>query len=252
MVRVLDQDPGLGHHLRGRALEFARAAAIAPMTALEPGLTTFSIAEPAIPGHLGMLVLNGLLARRVAFGEIGSAEFLGPGDLLRPWSRQGKPSEVVQLHWQVLVSTQLAVLDREFADRVRPWPELTGALLDRAVERTDFQVLQSALRQAKRVEDRVLLALWHFAGRWGDASAASRSVRLPNITGELLAQIVGARRQSVSSALGQLQDRGVLRRREDGSWVIPRRPPQLDYVQTGRRVTDRPPPPIQEVLAAPQ
>jgi hypothetical protein len=241
MVRVLDEDPELGRHLSARALALASSAAIAPLLSLDEGPTSFLINEPDTHAHLGLLVLEGLIARHLSFGQIGSNEFLGPGDLLRPWARGGNRREVVHVRWEVLAPTRLAALDQDFANRVRAWPEIAAALLDRAAERSDSQALQAALRQAKRVEDRVLLALWHFAGRWGQIGPEGRIVTLPNITGEVLARFVGARRQSVSTALGQLTDSGAIKRRPDRSLVLPHEPPQLESIEPGRRATDRKP-----------
>ena len=47
------------------------------------------------------------------------------------------------------------------------------------------------------------------------------------VTGEVLANIVGARRQSGSTALTALSNRGAIQRRLDGSWLIREKPPQL-------------------------
>jgi CRP-like cAMP-binding protein len=246
MVRLLDEDPELGRHLSGSALTLASSAAIAPLLRIDSGSATFPIDEPATHAHLGLLVLDGLLVRRVSFGQIGAIEFLGPGDLLRPWVRRHDASETAQVRWDILAPVRLACLDNDFARRVRAWPELAAGLLDRAAERHDSQVLQAALHQAKLVEDRVLLALWHFAGRWGQIGLQGRIVSIPNITGEGLACFVGARRQSVSSALGKLIERGALQRRDDGSLLLPHEPPQLTDITAGRRATDRTPQTLHE------
>ena len=200
MVRVLDEDPELGRYLTGRALELASSAAVAPLLRVARGPTSFLIDESATHAHFGLLVLDGLIARHLSFGQIGASEFLGPGDLLRPWLNRGEGTEVVHVTWEALGVSRLAALDQDFANRTRAWPEIATALLDRAAERSDSQALQAALHQTRRVEDRVLLALWHFAGRWGRVGPDGRVVSLPGVTGELLARFVGARRQSVSTA----------------------------------------------------
>jgi CRP/FNR family transcriptional regulator, cyclic AMP receptor protein len=241
MVRVLDEDPDLGRYLSGRALELASSAAVAPLLRVAVGPTTFLIDESATHAHLGLLVLDGLIARHVSFGQIGANDFLGPGDLLRPWLNRGDSAEVMQVTWEALGPSRLAALDQDFANRTRAWPEIATALLDRAAERCDSQALQAALHQTRRVEDRVLLALWHFAGRWGQVGPEGRIVSLRNITRELLARFVGARRQSVSTAIGQLAAAGTIRRLPDGSLVLPREPPQLERMAPGRRATDRKP-----------
>jgi CRP-like cAMP-binding protein len=241
MVRVLERDPELGRDLSPRALKLASAAAVAPLLRRDQGATSFLIDEPETHAHLGLLMLDGMIVRHVSFGQLGASEFLGPGDLLRPWGHRGTRREIAEVSWEALVPTRLAALDQEFAHRVSDWPEITAALLDRAADRSDSQALQAALHQAKRVEDRVLLALWHFAGRWGQTGPEGRTVALEHITGELLARFVGSRRQSVSTALGQLTDCGAIRRRADGALTLPDEPPQLKTIAPGRRATDRKP-----------
>jgi CRP/FNR family transcriptional regulator, cyclic AMP receptor protein len=237
MVPVLDEDPGLGSHLSARALTSARHAAIAPLLELDPGPAHFRIEGPATRGHLGLLVIHGLLARFVSHGSLGSTEFVGPGDAVRPWIVPAHAPDV-RVRWEALTSARVAVLDRGFADRVRPWPEITAVLLDRSSSRIQSQLMQAAIRQAKRVEDRVLLALWLFAGRWGQVGAESRTLTLP-VTGKVLAQIVGARRQSVSTALGALQTRGAVERLGQSTWRITQAPRELRTIEPGRRDSDR-------------
>jgi CRP/FNR family transcriptional regulator, cyclic AMP receptor protein len=238
MVRVLELDPDLGRHLSTEARLTATASAVAPLITLGVGPTSFLIEDSARHSHLGLLVLDGLVGVHLNFGQIGTTDFLGPGDLLRPWVDRGAAAELAQVSIEILAPAQLAALDHDFARRIRPWPELAAALLDRAAQRSDAQSLRAALYQAKRVEDRVLLALWHFAGRWGHVAPEGRVVNLQKISGELLARFVGARRQSVSTALSRLVACGAITRRADGTFVLARQPPELDEVLRGRRATD--------------
>jgi CRP/FNR family cyclic AMP-dependent transcriptional regulator len=239
MVHVLDEDPELGRDLSATAVVAASAAAIAPLRRLARGIQPLLIDERATHGHFGLLLLDGLIARRVTFDHIGSTELVGPGDFIHPW-RMPENVEREAVRWDVLTPTRLAVLDRAFAIRVAPWPELTAALMDRRVDQAYSQLVLSALRQAKRVDERLLLALWHFALRWGRVGPEGRIVHLPNVTAEILAQIVGARRQSVSTSLAKLRRDGTVQRRPDGSWLIPNEPPQLEHRQPRTTPTDEP------------
>lgn len=47
------------------------------------------------------------------------------------------------------------------------------------------------------------------------------------LTHETLSLLVGARRPSVTTALGALADRSALERRENGEWVLHGSPPAL-------------------------
>ena len=73
------------------------------------------------------------------------------------------------------------------------------------------------------VEVRLLIVLWHFADRWGRMSTAGVKLPLPLSHG-LLAGIVGARRPTVSTALGALRDQGLVERTE-GGWLLRGDPP---------------------------
>ena len=226
VVSVLEEDPELGRALPPAARESALTAALARVLSLDPAVRPLLTAEPPPRAHLGYLVLDGLVTVHVRFGAIWSTEFLGPSDVLRPWAMSARV-EVAEAWWETLTPTRLAVLDRDFAHRVHAWPEFTAALFDRYTERLASQLLQSALRKARRVEDRIWVALWHFAARWGRVCPDGRLVELPKVTGEVLANIVGARRQSVSTALSTLSNRGAIQRRLDGGWLIREKPPQL-------------------------
>src|ERR687895_154822 len=71
--------------------------------------------------HLGLLVLEGLVLRRVTLGERKGAELLGAGDLLQPWVRQ-MPYDTLDAEpgWEVLERARLAILDRRVAAPVLP------------------------------------------------------------------------------------------------------------------------------------
>jgi CRP-like cAMP-binding protein len=227
MVRVLDADPGLAGALPRLELDRARALAVARVLHFSRGIHPRLLGSGTARGHLGLLVLDGLIARHLCFGEIAAPELLGPGDLLRPWVRTTTAGELTEVRWQMLTEVRVASLSQEFAARIAPWPELAAALLDRIAQRADSQVLLAALRQARRVDTRVLLALWYLSGRWGEPEGSGRRLSIRRLTGETLARMVGGRRQSVSTALGQLADRGAIRRNHDGTLTILAPPREL-------------------------
>jgi CRP-like cAMP-binding protein len=81
-----------------------------------------------------------------------------------------------------------------------------------------------AVASVPRIEERVLLALWHFAERWGRVTADGVRLDL-NLTHAVLAEVVAAQRPSVSTALGRLQERGLLSRPGSSSWLLHGEPP---------------------------
>jgi CRP/FNR family cyclic AMP-dependent transcriptional regulator len=82
VVRLLDEDPDLAETMRAEEREVAARALVVRVATAEPGEL-----EPPAPdlSALGLLVLDGLLVRRLHLGAMPFAELLGPGDVLRPW-----------------------------------------------------------------------------------------------------------------------------------------------------------------------
>jgi DNA-binding IclR family transcriptional regulator len=70
----------------------------------------------------------------------------------------------------------------------------------------------------------VHLLLWHLADRFRRSHPEGVVLPLP-LSHELLAQLVGAQRPSVSRALKELERAGVVARRPDGSWWLGGEPP---------------------------
>jgi len=66
--------------------------------------------------------------------------------------------------------------------------------------------------------------MWHFADRWGRMTRDGARVHLP-ITHSVLASVVGARRPSVTTALGRLEAQGMIERLGDGEWLLRGAPP---------------------------
>jgi CRP/FNR family cyclic AMP-dependent transcriptional regulator len=160
------------------------------------------------PG-LGLLVLDGVIAVEVHVMDRTATELVGAGDLLQPWEESEDDLIPRECSWHVLAPARLAVLDAPFAERVRPWPQLTYALLRRSARRARDLGVQRAITSHPRLEVRLALMLWHLATRWGRVEPGGIHLTLP-LTHRLLGQLVGAERPSVSHALARLVDGGLL------------------------------------------
>jgi hypothetical protein len=219
MIAVLDADSGLGADLDPADLDAARREALAPLMSLRVGPWSCDPDRAKAHGHLGLLVLDGLLTRRERIGELHYTELLGIGDVLRPWSAEAHSSLLTVATWEVLVPTHIAVLNRDFALRARPWPEITATLLDRAVMRSRSLGVMLTIHRAIRVEERLRLMLWHLADRWGHVTPEGTVLPIP-LTHENLGYLIGARRSPVTVAVGNLKREGALRRGPKGSWIL--------------------------------
>jgi CRP/FNR family transcriptional regulator, cyclic AMP receptor protein len=173
----------------------------------------------------GLLVLEGLLAREVRVGAQVAMELLGPTDTLRPWVRMGADSSIgVESSWTVHDGAMLGVLDTQFMRRAAESPRVLSLLMDRLVLRTRWLVLQIAICTLRGVDQRLLMTFWHLADRWGRVTSEGVTLALP-LTHHLLAQVVGARRPTVSTALASLRGRGLVERTADGLWLLKGAPP---------------------------
>jgi CRP/FNR family cyclic AMP-dependent transcriptional regulator len=206
---VLDEDADLADEFDIRSRIAVRQLATARVLHAEVGehdLTPWFDAGGSGPG---LLILDGVVAVETRVGERTALELIGAGDLLQlPFQRADDLLERRE-EWRVLRATRLALLDAEFAERVRPWPKIAQALLRRAGQRiADVDALRAIACQP-RLEVRLVLLLWHLAARWGRVEPAGIRVALP-LTHRLLGQLAGAERPSISHALACLADAGLI------------------------------------------
>lgn len=224
-MRVLDEDPDLGRQLVGKdRREEAHRACLAESKRV-PGGTWQPRAEsePAGPGF-GLLVMRGLLARRVGRDGRFGAELLGPGDLLRPWDEPGAVSIMpFSAEWKVIQPVRVALLDDRFAARAAAFPEIASELLARTMHRSRQLAVTMAIARNPKVETRVEMLLWVLAERWATVRADGVALSLP-LTHELLADLSAASRPTVTAALSSLAKRGRLSREGD-LWLLLGKPP---------------------------
>jgi CRP-like cAMP-binding protein len=223
-VKVLDEDPELGEGLDQARFTAATAQARAATIGLGQGEWNPQRWPASLRVGLGLLVLDGLLLRRVGFDGRFGAELLAGGDLLRPWQREDAVASVPRSSgWRVLRRCRIAVLDLDFAKRISPYPEMHGALLGRMLRRSRYLAINMAIVHQPKVETRVHMVLWHLADRWGTVhpDGVLLSVKL---THTILSELVAAQRPTVSAALGLLERDGQITKTDDG-WILHGIPP---------------------------
>jgi|1186.fasta_scaffold22511_2 CRP/FNR family cyclic AMP-dependent transcriptional regulator len=223
---LLKLDTELADRLPAATMEAAAPFAVAPTEWLEAGeWEPPQPAEHERAGHLGLLVIDGFIARRVLVLERPVTELLGPGDLVIPWEPDRTEPFDAGATWEVLDPARIAVLDRRFTGLLGRWPELTAALMGRAVSRSRAATLTLAISQVVGIELRLLVLLWHVAERWGAPDGDGATVLPVRLTHELLASLISAQRPTVTRALGQLAQEHHVSRRGDGLLVVHGEPP---------------------------
>jgi CRP/FNR family transcriptional regulator, cyclic AMP receptor protein len=214
-VRLLDADPGLGEGLPPELELQARDELIAEILVVGKGDWEPPEAEPA--GHLGYLVLDGLLIREVTVGKSRSVELLNVGDLLRPW--QEDPSSYSTSRWAALEDVKLAVLGPDVAERLAQYPQLASLLVERTMCRARNLAVHWAIANTVGLETRILMLFRHLAERWGKVTRDGVAVPL-TITHQMVADLVGARRPSATTAIVRLAESGQLARTPEGGWLL--------------------------------
>jgi CRP/FNR family cyclic AMP-dependent transcriptional regulator len=235
-AQLLELDPDLGQLLPEDRLAPAKRALRVILHTLEPGVWDAEKVTGASPEHIGLLVLDGVIAREVLVSDTISTELLGPGDVVRPWRLQDGSSLLRHtVRWNVLTRTRIALLDRRLGTELGRYPEISAAIIDRVNERAARLAVTQAISQLNRVDKRLLAHFWHLAERWGRITPGG--VALPmTLSHRMLGQLIGARRPTVSTALGELVQNGEIVRRDDGTWLLAGAPVGLPAPQTERVV----------------
>jgi len=228
-------DPGLVTGLEGVRLAAAERDLVVRLVRLARGTWRPGPNEYGAQGGIGLLIVEGFMIRRVEVAHRAAGELLGPGDLLRPWQDDGAHAVYpFSAGWRVLDAMVVAVLDRALAQRLGPYPEVTGELVGRAMTRSRRVTGQLALAQFGSVRHRVLLALWHLADDWGRVRPDGILVPV-SLTHEVLGLLVGARRPAVTSALGELAAEGLVVHDRDAYRLTGEPPEDLVLVRGTRR-----------------
>jgi CRP/FNR family transcriptional regulator, cyclic AMP receptor protein len=237
---VLQEDPDLAAGVPDGQLPIAERASVAALLHVARGVWDAKADAGRTRGGHGLLVLEGLLVRRVGFADRWAAELLGPGDLLRPLEHDGEEATLpFEATWRVLIDLRVAVLDRQWSGRMAPFPDVGINLAARAMLRARRLANTVAIAQQARLDARLHLLLWELADRYGRVRPDGVHLDAP-LTHELLSHIAAARRPSVTSALARLAGRGLAESTDTG-WLLRGDPPTDSTWKPSRRPPTRDP-----------
>jgi len=224
IVRVLDVDPELGETLDGARLERVQLEALARVRQLAVGEWRQPEWPAEVRNGFGLLVLDGLLVRHVRVARREGAELLSAGDLLRPWQQDDAAASVLRSSdWKVLEPARIALLDVRFALRIAPFPEVASQLMARVLRRARYFAVIMAIVHQPRVDQRLLMLLWHLADRCGRVGPDGVLVPV-QLTHSVLAELLAARRPTVSGALASLEREQLIGHSPEG-WLLHGDPP---------------------------
>jgi CRP-like cAMP-binding protein len=124
-----------------------------------------------------------------------------------------------EIRWRTVQPAQIAVIDGRALAAAARFPEITAAIVARAVRRSQRQSVNLSISHMVRIADRLLLLFWHMATHWGRVTPDGVVIEVP-LTHSQLALLIGSERPSVSTALGKLDRDGLVHRLENRSWIL--------------------------------
>jgi CRP/FNR family cyclic AMP-dependent transcriptional regulator len=212
---LLCLDPDLGNHLDPEEREAARAGAYLRVVDVPVG--PFDLDEVIANGlqPFGAMVVSGLVMRETGLIGQPALRLFGPGEIFCDELDSVEPKG----RWAVAAETRLAILDDHLLLAIRRWPRLVRALFGRLQQGHEATLLQLAISHQPRVEERVMALMRMLATRWGRVTPDGVVLRLA-LTHEAIGRMIGARRPTVSLALGALREKGLLVRQKDGGWLL--------------------------------
>ena len=227
---MLLEDPELAEHLNGDRLAAAVRDCVARTLRVSRGPWSPAGDVGGLGHGVGLLLLDGLIVRRVGVGGRFGAELLGEGDLLRPWQREDIGAALPRTgRWRALSRCLIAILDADFTARAGRYPEVVSGLVAKAIRRSRHLAVNMAIVHHPRVDVRLHMLFWDLADRWGTVHADGVHVAV-DLTHAVLADLVAARRPTVSKALGELVDRDAVQW-TGVDWLLRGEPPaELDAV----------------------
>lgn len=219
-VALLIEDPDLAAGIREEERATAERLVVVPAFTAEKGAWNWNSSDVAEEPNLGLLILEGFVTVNVHLDDRVASQVAGAGDVLYGGGPvAGEVTLPARVSHAVGKQARIAVLDRRFIAAVRRWPELLVALHERLRAQERRLAIHAAIGKLRRVEDRVLAVLWHLGERWGRVTPEGVIVPLV-LTHEALGRLAGAERPTVSLALTGLGERGDVRRRDDGAFVL--------------------------------
>jgi hypothetical protein len=216
---VLELDPDLGGGIDPPEREAARQACRGELLRVARGAWPSASGAGERDDLVGFVIVDGLVARKVGFRDCCMLELLGHMDVLQPPVATGLPRMASASRLTALSDVVLLLLGRAFVRAAARWPSLLARLQRRLEVQRESLAIQGLIGHLPNAEHRLLLMLWHLADRWGYVTRDGTVLPLA-LNHALLGQLIGARRPTVSLAVGELEKRKAVRRRDDGSWLL--------------------------------
>jgi CRP-like cAMP-binding protein len=174
-----------------------------------------------------VVLVGGLVARTTTIDEGNAAELLGAGAVLSPpgsGRQEGLGLLGYHVRYEALETSRVGIIGPELLAGLAEQPELVAALLTGRGRLDAERAAMQALARLTGVDRRLLALFRLLAARHGRQTPDGIAVPVA-IPHRLLAELIGARRPTVTTALRTLRNSGELRRLQDGTWLLREREP---------------------------
>jgi hypothetical protein len=217
-VSLLDRDPELAAAVPPEEYATARPVLAGELVRVTDGAGSNVASLMGASDTWGLYVLSGVVIRTVSMGRATVPEVIGSGHLLGPPARM---DSVLAVHEDLVAieATDVVILGERAARAISHWPALLVIWQRRESVRRVRAATLGVVAQLANVEVRLLAVLWHLAEDWGVVGAQGTTLAFP-LTHETLGRFVGAQRPTVSLALKRLHHEGLVRRLQNGSWLL--------------------------------
>jgi hypothetical protein len=216
---VLDFDPDLAAGIGRGDLELARQACRGEVVRVPRGVWDGPAGAGRRDDLFALLIVGGVLCREVVLRDRYLFELLGPGDVLQLPVDDGLQPLGGGVRLTAATESELIALGGSFIRAAGRWPCLISSVMRRLEQQRERLAIQGLIAHLPRAEDRTVLVLWHLADRWGRVTSEGTVVPFA-LTHELIGQLIGARRSTVTIAVNALETGGVVRRLTDRSWLL--------------------------------
>jgi CRP-like cAMP-binding protein len=220
-IALFEAEPDLLRYVQPDEVARATKSVRVPLVDVDPGVFEPGGACRDGVNCFGAMVVSGLVSQQVALDSHATLRLLGPGDM---FSVQGPRDSILAptITWAAGPRTQLALLDDHLLHATRRWPRVVPAVVERALDSQGGLLLQLAVTQLARVEDRLVALFSLLADRWGQVGADGVQITL-RLTHNEIGSLIGARRPTVTLTLRGLAEQGRLRRVGPGTWLLANR-----------------------------
>jgi len=218
-IDLVDAWPELARFVPSADLALGRRALVAPViTAKDEDV--FERLGVRAGRALTLLVVEGVVLKVTRFAGRSALELLGPGDFVAPPLTAARQVESPAVsRYTAHGVTSIAVLEVRFRRAARRWPGLFDCLQEHLGRQAHRASRHLAILHLPRVEDRIVALFADLAERFGRMTPDGIVLDLP-LTHQVIGDLVGSRRPTVTLALQTLAADGVVERLDDGRWRL--------------------------------